>query len=642
MWKKYKKWLIAGLAVLVVLVLWLVLRGGGAKEEYSTISVKAGPLVQTVSEVGIVKPVQEVSLNFLSAGRVSELMVSVGDTVAADSPLISLDSEALELKKLEAEAGIRIAQANLSKLLAGASFESLNVSYKEIEQARSGEESARLDLDQVKKTVAENISQAKKNLADLESPLPETSTPQEEAVASALVSLENTKKSGQSSISNSKDSLMLALSDKVLVGEVALDNLKTILDDDDGENVLGVKNVGSLSNTKNSRLAALSMLPDVKSAIAQAKKSGVDYDIDRAAKLSKEYLAKVSSTLSSAFAMLEATITSASYPQSKLDANKNLMISQSSQVNMSASTVEGSIQAYSNAKVNYTSSLASAEQNLNQARVSLNNAISNARNALSNTELSSRQQIINAETRLSNASNSVILAQARLNSVSAPARSQDITLAQAQVSQAQAALDSINNQLDNAIIKAPLDGIITEINYNVGEQVGSSALPAVKMLAQGNFEIEVDISESDINKISLDDNVEITLDALSDDLIIPAKVSFIEPAQTLISGVVYYKVKIAFEDISETQDSLVSHGSSLKSGMTANVTITTEEKDNVISVPARAIIDEAGLKKVRLLKNGSVVEVDVKTGLRGDNGQVEIREGLEEGNEVITFIKTVK
>lgn len=642
MWKKYKKWVIVGLSLLAIIIVALLVRGGGAKEEYSTLVLEKGLLVQTVSEVGIVKPVQELSLNFLSAGRVSELMVSVGDAVSAESPLISLDSEALELKKVEAEAGIKIAQANLSKLLAGASFESLNVSYKEVEQALSSEASARADLDQVKKTVAESISQAKKNLIDLESPSPGSSTPQEEAVTSAIVALENTKKSGKSSVSNAKDSLMLALSDKVLLGEVALDNLKTILDDDAGENVLGVKNSGSLSGTKNSRLAALELLPEVKSAIAKARHNGAEYDIDRAASLSRNYLDKVSTALSDAFAMLEATITSASYPQSKLDANKNLMISQSSQVNMAANTVEGSVQAYSNAKLNYINSVASAEQNVNQARVSLNNAISNARNALSNTELSARQQIINAEARLSNASNTVALARARLSNVSAPARSQDVVLAQAQVSQAQAALDTINNQLDDAIIKAPLDGIITEVNYKAGEQVGGGALPAIKMLAEGNFEIEVDISESDINKIALDDKVEITLDALADDFVIDGEVSFIEPAQTLIQGVVYYKVQVSFADIAQTRDSLERHGSSLKSGMTANLTITTQEKEDVLSVPARAIIDSDSSKIVRVLRGGSVVELPVKTGMRGDNGQVEISEGLQPGDEVITFIKTIK
>lgn len=641
MWKKYKKWLIAGLIIIAILVVWFLARGKGAKEEYSTIVAKAGPLTQTVSEVGVVKPVQELALNFLSVGRVSELMVKVGDKVLADTPLMSLDSEALELKKLEAEAGVRIAQANLSKLLSGASFESLNVSYKEIEQARSAEQSARTDLEQVKKTVAESIAQAKKNLSDLQSDLPNTSTPQEEAVASAQIALENTKKSGESAVLNAKNSLMLALSDKVLVGEVALDNLKTILDDEDGENVLGVKNTGSLSATKKSRIDALNMLDSVKSAIAQARKSGNNYDIDQAVTLSKDYLAKVSLSLSNAFAMLEATITSANYPQSKLDANKNLVIAQSSQVNLAANTVESSAQVYSNAQVNYNNSLASAKQSLNQAQVSLNNAITGAQNALSNAELSGRQQIINAEARLSNASNAVTVAQARLNNVSAPARSQDVTLAQAQVSQAQAALDNINNQLDNAIIKAPLDGIITEVNYKVGEQTGSSAKPAVKMLAEGNFEIEVDISESDINKISLGDKVEITLDALADELVIDGEVSFIEPAQTLIQGVVYYKVKIAFADINEIQTNLASHGSSLKSGMTANVTITTQEKNKVIAIPARAIIEDGLNKKVRILKNGVVVEVNVTSGLRGDDGQVEIKEGLEEGDEVITFIKTL-
>lgn len=432
--KKNKKWLIGVGLFLFGLVIFLVVRGKGTTEEYSTFIVKATPLVQTVSEVGIVKPVQEVSLNFLSSGRVSEILVKVGDQVLVDTPLMKLDSESLELKKIETEAGLKIAQANLSKILAGASSQSVNVSLKEIEQASSNEASARVDLNQIKKTVSENIKQAQANLDNLESSGPGTNTPQEQAVASAQVALDNTKRSSENAIENARDSALLVLSDKVLVGEVALDNLKTILEDDDGDSVLGVEDDSTVSSTKSSRLDALDLLPSVKDAIKVAKNSGESYDISLAGRLSKDYLVKVALALSNAFSMLEATITSANYPQSKLDANKSLVISQSSQVNVAANTVESSIQAYNNANVSYASSLASAEQNLSQAQVALSNAILNARNALSNATLSGNQQIINAEARLDNAINSVALAQARLNSVSAPARPQDIALAKAQVS----------------------------------------------------------------------------------------------------------------------------------------------------------------------------------------------------------------
>ena len=642
MFKKYKKWFIIGSVLILAVVAWLIVRGGSPADEYTTVPVNSGLLIQTVSEVGIVKPIQEVSLNFSNVGKIKDIFVKVGDAVSMDTPLISLDMESLELKKIESEAGLNIAEANLSKIIAGASRETVNISQSEIEQAKASETSARADLEQIKKTVAENIKQAENNLFELESSSVETPTPQEQAVSSAMVSLENAKKSGQAAIDNSRSSVLLVFDDKILTGEVALDNIKTILDDDNAENVLGVKNIGTLANTKNSRLTAINLLPNLKEEVTKAKSTGESIDINLAGTLAKDFLSKTSQSLNNAYSMLEATIISASFSQTNLDSYKSLVISQNAQVSAAASVVENSLQLYNSANLSFTTSIASAEQNLNQAQVNLENAISTARNNLNNLILSGNQQIISAQSRLNSAINSVSLAQARFSSVSAPARSQDLLLAQAQVNQARAALDNIINQIENSVIKAPLDGVITEINYNIGEQTGTSPNPAVKMLAKGNFEIEVDISESDINKISVGDKVNITLDAFSDDLIIPGSVSFIEPAQTLIQGVVYYKVKIAFDATEEIIDNLNSRDLSLKSGMTANVVITTDQKDDVLSIPARAIIGNGDKKIVRILVDGEMHEVQVTTGLRGDEGLVEIKEGLMAGDEVITFIKSTK
>ena len=642
MFKKYKKWFIASSILVIVLIFWLVVKGGAPTDEYTTVSVNAGTLIQTVSEVGIVKPVQEVSLNFLNTGRISDIFVKVGDTVSKDTPLISLDMASLELKKLEAEAGHNIAQANLSKIIAGASREAVNVSQSEIEQAIASEKSAQADLSQIKKTVAENIKQAENSLFELESDSVETQTAQEQAVSSAAVALENAEKSGQTAIDNSRSSVLLVLDDKILTGEVALDNLKTILEDDDAENVLGVKNTVTLTNTKSSRLAALNLLPNLKEAVLKAKSTKEKTDINLAGTLVKDFLSKTSQSLNQAYSMLEATIVSSNFTQTKLDSYKSLVTSQNTQVSTAASTVENSLQTYNTASLSYTTSIASAQQNLNQAQVNLSNAISAAQNNLNNIILSGNQQAINAQARLDSAVNSVSLARARLSSVVAPARSQDLALAQAQINQAKAALDNIINQIENSVIKAPLNGVITEINFNIGEQAGASIDPAVKMLAEGNFEIEVDISESDINKIVKGDKVDITLDAFPDELIIPGSVSFIEPAQTLIQGVVYYKVKIAFDINESIVSNLNSQGLSLKSGMTANVVITTDRKDEVLSIPARAIIDRDGNKFVRILVDGKMQENLVTAGIRGDDGLVEIEEGLMAGDEVITFIKSAK
>jgi len=159
------------------------------------------------------------------------------------------------------------------------------------------------------------------------------------------------------------------------------------------------------------------------------------------------------------------------------------------------------------------------------------------------------------------------------------------------------------------------------------------------MLANNNFEIEVDISESDINKIKIGDETTVTVDAFSDDLVFSGKVVFIEPAQTLAQDVVYYRVKIEFTELNKINTDLASRGLALKSGMTTNLIITTDKRETVLQVPARAIIEKDGQKIVRVLENQKIREAVVSTGLRGDEGLIEILSGLHEGEEVITFIK---
>ena len=103
----------------------------------------------------------------------------------------------------------------------------------------------------------------------------------------------------------------------------------------------------------------------------------------------------------------------------------------------------------------------------------------------------------------------------------------------------------------------------------------------------------------------------------------------IEPAETIVEGVVYYRVKVLFENINEK----------IKSGMSADVTIETNKKENVLYIPQRAVSSKDSKKFVKIPDNKGVKELEVITGLKGSNGEIEIIFGLNEGDKVISFIK---
>jgi HlyD family secretion protein len=161
------------------------------------------------------------------------------------------------------------------------------------------------------------------------------------------------------------------------------------------------------------------------------------------------------------------------------------------------------------------------------------------------------------------------------------------------------------------------------------------------MLSTEEYEINVDIPESDIAKLKVGDEVVIELDAFGSDHLFAGKVAFIDPAQTVIQDVTYYSTTVSLESNSWVER--------IKPGMSADVTITTAEKNDVIYIPQRAVkIREALLGEVPekyvevLINEEEVEEKTVEVGLRGDGGLVEILSGIEDGDRVITFKKNNK
>ena len=72
--------------------------------------------------------------------------------------------------------------------------------------------------------------------------------------------------------------------------------------------------------------------------------------------------------------------------------------------------------------------------------------------------------------------------------------------------------------------------------------------------------------------------------------------------------------------------------------MTADLIISTNSKENVLAIPSRSIIYREGEKYVNILENGNLLDKLIVTGLKGDDGLIEIISGIKEGDEIVTFI----
>jgi HlyD family secretion protein len=167
---------------------------------------------------------------------------------------------------------------------------------------------------------------------------------------------------------------------------------------------------------------------------------------------------------------------------------------------------------------------------------------------------------------------------AETNELSAAAQ---VEASQAQVEQTRAALQVSETNLQYTRIISPVDGMVISRSVDVGQTVAASfQTPTLFTIAQdlAKMQINTSVDEADIGKIKKDQTVEFTVDAYPDK-IFQGRVSVIRNAPITVQNVVTYDVVVLVPNPDKI----------LKPGMTANVSIITAEKNNVLAVPNAAL-----------------------------------------------------
>lgn len=595
---------------------------------YTTILVKRDTIQQTVSETGTVEAPKEINLSFPRAGKINKINVKIGDVVSKDQNLAELDYSELLISQKEVTANLNAVQASLKKILSGASKEDINIAEANIVKAQSSYEAAQKDLANTKKSVQENIAQTQKTVTDLESTALDTTY--ESSVNAAASNLKSVQDTYSQALLNRKKELFNELNLEINNVTTALDAVDRVLTDSDAGPVLSVENISYLNDTTTGYNQSLSFLSQVKSNTAVLSEQSSQSALDGAASAIFLLLNTTLNALNFCFSALENTITTSSFTQSELDTFKSNIVSQQSIINAGKKTFEAARSNLTDSALAYSTKMAEAQNNLNQAQSSLAGALLKAKDGFASAQITGDAQISASQSAASIALESLRVAQADLAKLKARARSEDIDLARAQVNQALSALDKINKQVQDSKIFSPIDGVVSRVNYESGEQ-SSPNQPIFVILEMGSLRLESLISENDITKVKLGDEIRVTLDALGEYQILNAKVTVVDPDATVVDGVIYYNSKAEFENLGDQIKKQI------KPGMTANLEILTAKKDNALIIPSRAIIEKGdGSRIVQILNNGVVSEKIIKTGLRGDDGTVEVLDGLSE-NEVIVI-----
>ena len=580
--------------------------------KYTTVEVTRGEILQTVSATGTVEAETKLDLRFINSGRIKEINVKVGDSVQGDDILAKLDTIQLESQLNRAKAGLSAAQANLNKLLEGATIEDIRVSETVVANAQ-------VALDNAKQSLADTKASAIKDIASAEASVDSAQT----SLNGADQSLINTQISNENNLDQDYDGAWDTINSSSLTADNSLDTNDTVLDNEDAQDTLSVLNIQYLNNSSQSKTIANSYYNDAKDYIGSIKPNPSDENIDEALARLKFALEDVRTTLSDTGDVLGATITSSNLSQAELDALKLSISTARANTNTAISNLTTAEQNVSTQKVTNQTNLDSAQAAVNSATSALNSS----QESLAATQASVDSKVNTAENAVKSAEGALKQAQDQLALKTAKPSYSEISLYTAQVREARASAELIESQISDSILIAPQGGIITEINGEVGETI-TSAVNFISIIASENFEIKANISEVDIAKVKIDDEVEITFDALGPDKEFAGSVTEIDPAQTEISGVIYYKTTTIFSGDSEI----------IKPGMTANLDIVTAQKDNTIMIPFQALKEKDGQKYVQVLEGDVARDVFVEVGLRGDIN-IEVLSGLNGGEDVVTFVE---
>lgn len=218
---------------------------------------------------------------------------------------------------------------------------------------------------------------------------------------------------------------------------------------------------------------------------------------------------------------------------------------------------------------------------------------------------------------------------------------EDLALAKAKLDDAQRTLDNLSNgnsaemiaaqarvdaaqaTLNLARITAPFAGTVTESHSLPGDQVGAGET-AFRLDNLSSLFVDVEVSEVDINSVSIDQAVSLSFDAiLNKDY--HGKVVQVAKAGNDVNGVVSFTVTVELTDADEL----------VKPGMTAAVNITVKEMQDVVLVPNRAVRLVDGSRVVYLLVDNQPVKTEISLGSSSDTMSVIAGGDVTEGDTVI-------
>ncbi len=623
-----KKWLIVGGVILVsgASYYYYTSQNTAQATVIQTVSVQTGSLRNVVKATGKVYPIQSSSLAFSRQWTISKIYKKIGDSVKSGDIITEIDAKSAYLDIENAKISLSNAENNYQKIIAWSNQTDTIRANNTLVESQANLELQKKNYDAMILEQKNSIFTAQNTIKSLEEKL--SIAEWDLDYTKQTLTTNTTENNLERDISND-----FALIDQVY--QSLPDTIKTIKDTiliEDKSNPkygdLWATNLTTKTNAENSYVSVIEKKKNFDALMPTIRESNTSIDtILSWLQTTKNMLESINESISYAIAEQRASNQSVYVTNTSIDSTVASLQTVGSTISTKLSNVNSAIanlKSYWNDAVQNLqnkNTLAQKTATVNSAK----NDLTQAKQNLVSTKQNYDTKILQAKQNLESAQNNVKLNDSNYKDILNGATKDELVSASNAVKSAQISLEKANLTLKDYQIVATFDGTIRDIPWTLW--VNTASTDTVLIENTGAYEIQVSLDQIDIVKVQAGMSANITLDAFAN-TIFTGTVSSVSANPTETSNVVSYMAKIL---LPKTEKPIFAQ-------MSATVEIVIAEKNNVLTIPAKATKSEQWKTFVQVqIGRGNNWKTEKKEVILWitDNGKVEVLSWVTLGEKIV-------
>lgn len=579
--KRKRKWIYGGAAVLIVLGAGTVFAAARANHGSTIPSSDIYPVgydtvTQQIGVSGTIQSPHQMNLSFTgSGGVIKSVNVQVGQRVHAGQVLAALDDSSARTQLIQAQAAEVQAEGNLAQAQAKLVQAREGPTSAAIAVARSTVSKAQVALAGAKQQYTDQLALYNDQSSNQQQLLSQQATVNEQAAAlqTARVNLQKAQLQTQQSLNGGTPEDITALQASVTAAQASLTTVQA-------QSQLSQQNLAILG--KELQTAQTNLATDETTygnPPPNALPNKIIQDQTAVDSAQMQYNSGLSAVDQNQTSLANAQASVANAQKTLADAQPTAGTNLGQQANLAVQIAQASLsqtQAQYNAAVSNLAVTRILVNDHTQARQSLDNA----RNAVTQNEVS-----------LQSANASLAQTVQPPDPATIDAARAAVQTAQASVTSAQAALETAQISEKNTVLRAPVNGIITQSNNALGDVVSQGqAVFVLDGTGSSDLQMSLQVSESNVGQVKVGDPVAVTVSAYPNQTFTGA-VTQIYPTPQVVNNVTEYTVLA----------SVHNQGGELRLGMTTNVEMQVAAAKHVLTVPPIALQQKGTIEGVYVL-----------------------------------------